>query len=97
MPYLKVTLRRPVGKTHPIEEMWVGMSGSAVSRGWGVISLAAEVALEKKRFVAFSDTGVAGWQTHQKEIPPKYMYCVVALYESDQQGDNDDDPNDDDD
>lgn len=91
----KITLRRPIGKIDPIEELWTGESIASIA--WGYMSLATQTALEKKRFVPFADTGIVGWQKYDRDPKNLYEYCQVEVYESDLDGEVDDEEEDEDD
>jgi hypothetical protein len=71
-PFLVVKVRRPKGKTLPIEEY------SAAHMTWMPVTLMVEEALETGKTMSFKDTGKTGWNSRDDLA---YEYALVPLYD----------------
>lgn len=87
-PFFVVQIRRPVGALTPIDECLVTPQGVF----WNMISLAAQESLDKKLFEPLG--GRTGWSLDPKELPPKYLYANVGLYDDEDDSEEDDDDDD---
>jgi len=85
--FLKVVVRRLIEKPYNIEERY-DVAGKVY---WNPVSLMVETAIERQRFIAFTDTKVAGWQRNPREKPQVYDYAYVALEDEDDELNDDED------